>query len=76
MSTQPQENDQNNNEKNKPYITITKGMSGWFAVKMWWNPEMGGFWEPDSTGYGRYEFKQSAIQEAKEWAVNEGLEYQ
>lgn len=56
----------------KPYVTITHGGSGYFAVMMWWNPD--GFWEPWSTGIGRYATKGEAIEEAKEWAEAEGLE--
>lgn len=48
------------------YVTIRKGMSGWFACHIWWNPD--GFWEPYDTGMGRYALKEFAIAEAREWA--------
>lgn len=57
------------------FITVTKGMSGYFAVMFWWNPDMNGFWEPWTTGFGRYESKLEAIQEAIEWAEAEELEF-
>ena len=57
------------------YITTTYGMSGYFAVHVWWNPDMGGFWEPYQTGVGRYSDKKLAIVEAKQWAEAEELEY-
>ena len=60
-------------EDHKPYITVTHGMSGYFAVHVWWNPE--GFWEPWSTGFGRYSDKAQAIAEARQWAEAEEMEY-
>jgi len=63
----------------QPFITVTKGMSGYFAVQMWWNtqdhPDLGGFWEPWDTGMGRYPSQQEAIQEAKEWADAECIRF-
>jgi hypothetical protein len=59
----------------KSYITTTSGMSGHFAVRLWWNTEMGGFWEPYSTGIGRYATREEAESEAKSWAEAEGLEF-
>lgn len=60
---------------NYPHITVTQGMSGWFAVMLWWNPEMGGFPEPYQTGIGRYCTREEAKIEAKEWSEAEGLEF-
>lgn len=62
-------------ESKANYITVTQGMFGYFAVMLWWNPDMGGFWEPWSTGFGRYADKAQAISEAKDWAAAEELEY-
>lgn len=62
--------------KPAPFITVTKGGSGYFAVMMWWAPEHGGFWEPWETGIGRYEEKWKAISEAKVWAEAEEIEFQ
>jgi hypothetical protein len=59
----------------KSFITVTQGMSGYFAVLMWWNPELGGFWEPWQTGCGRYASREQAVAEAKSWARDEELEY-
>ena len=36
----------------QPFVTITHGMSGFFAVLMQWNED--GFYEPWNTGFGRY----------------------
>ena len=58
-----------------PYITTTEGMSGHFAVMLWWNPDMGGFWEPWDTGIGRFATREEAAEEAKQWAEAEELEY-
>lgn len=53
-----------------PVIAITSGMSGFFAVHYWWNPE--GFPEPFESGFGRYpqttQGELDAIAEAKSWA--------
>lgn len=58
-----------------PYITVTHGMSGYFAVMLWWNPDMDGFYEPWDTGMGRYSTSAEAEQEAMEWAEEEDLRY-
>lgn len=58
----------------KNYITTTRGMSGYFAVMFWWDPEPG-FWEPYQVGIGCYETRKGAIEEAKQWAKAENLEY-
>lgn len=55
------------------------GMSGYFAVMMWWNSEEAdipeGFWEPWDTGFGRYNTKLAAEIEAKSWAEAEEVSY-
>lgn len=58
-----------------PYITTTSGGSGFFAVMIWLNPDMGGFEEPWQTGIGRYKSSAQAAIEAREWAAAEELEY-
>jgi hypothetical protein len=63
------------NETEYPYITVTSGMSGYFAVMVWWNPEMGGFEEPWDTGIGRYHDSKQAIQEAKAWAKDQDIDF-
>lgn len=62
-------------QKLDDYITVTSGMSGWFAVHVWWNAEEGGFYEPYQTGLGRYATEQEAEIEAQSWAKTEGLPY-
>lgn len=50
------------------YVTITRGMRGWFAVMMWWNdiePDLRGFWEPWQSGIGSYETPEGANKEAE-----------
>ncbi len=54
-----------------PYITITQGIRGYFAVHMWWNPER--FWEPWQSGFGSYRTPEAAMIEAEIWAKAEGL---
>lgn len=60
-------------EDRSPYITITQGGAGWFAVHMWWHPD--GFWEPYQTGIGRYHTREEAIVEAAMWAAAEEMRY-
>jgi hypothetical protein len=53
------------------WITVTSGMSGWFAVEMWMNdeePKLGAFPEPWDTGLGRYRTEDEARVEAICWA--------
>ena len=57
-----------------PVITTTHGMSGYFAVMYWWNPE--GFPEPWDTGIGRYATVEEARVEAQQWAEAEGIRYE
>jgi hypothetical protein len=60
------------------YVTTTEGMSGHFAVLLWWNDkseQLGGFWEPWNTGAGRYPDQASAEEEAQFMARDEKLLY-
>lgn len=57
------------------YVTVTFGGAGYFAVLMWFNPDLGGFWEPWQTGIGRYGIYDLAVKEAKEWAEAENIKY-
>lgn len=57
------------------FVTVTQGMSGWFAVIYWWNPAMGGFWEPWDKGIGRHELEDDARVEAIGLAAAEGVPY-
>ena len=59
---------------NYPYITVTQGLAGYFAVKIWLNPD-GRFEEPYDTGDGRYALQLDAISEARDWAELEGLRF-
>ena len=57
------------------FVSVTKGMSGHFAVIYWWNPDMGGFFEPWETGFGRYPTEDEAHVEAIAIADMEGIPY-
>jgi hypothetical protein len=63
------------NIKPKNFITTYQSVGGWKAVMYWWNPDMGGFWEPWETGFGAYSTEEKAIEEAQSWAEAEELEY-
>lgn len=53
------------------YVTLTSGISGHFAVQVWFNPE--GFEEPYDTGIGRYATQVEAAEEAVMWADDQDL---
>lgn len=60
------------------YMTVTKGMSGHFAVEMWINneePYLGPFPEPFNTGFGRYLYRMFAEGEAIAMAKEMNLPY-
>lgn len=62
----------------KFFFTTAEGISGYFAVLMWLNEEeldIGPFWEPYDTGFGRYATREEAVEEAKHWAEECGYEY-
>lgn len=58
-----------------PYVTTTKGGAGWFALIVWWNPDMGGFPEPYQTGIGRYTTEAEAAIEGRKWARTEEMPF-
>lgn len=57
------------------YITVYESIGGWKALKLWWNPEYGGFYEPWDTGLGAYHSEAEAEVEARRWAEEEELEF-
>lgn len=60
----------------KPYITITSGISGYFAICVaWYDDENGGMWDIALTGIGRYKEKVDAEREGKEWAEADELQF-
>ena len=61
-------------EEHPQYITVSRGMAGYFAVLLWWNPEHGGFYEPWTTSDFRYRDRADAVKDAREWGEAEGIE--
>lgn len=59
----------------RPFVTITEGMRGFFAVLMCWNQEHGGFWEPWNSSDASFETYDEAIPDAKCWAEAENIEF-
>lgn len=57
-----------------PYVTITRGIRGYFAVVISWNAEAE-IWEPEQSGHGSYATAEAAIPEAKEWAKCEEIAF-
>lgn len=55
-----------------PHITVTQGMSGWFAVMI---TNYDGFPEPECAGMGRYAKQSDAIAEGEQWAEAEELPF-
>lgn len=59
-----------------PYVTVTKGMRGWFAVLVCWSDEGGeGLWEPYATHENSHPSRAGAEEDAKNWALNEEVRY-
>ena len=58
-----------------PFVTIYEPMCGWKCVMYVWNPEMGGFYEPEMTGFFGYATPEEAIAEGKMMAECEGVEF-
>lgn len=56
-----------------PYITVSRGIGGYYSVMIWWNPE--GFEEPYQTGIGRFKTSDMAIVDGKFWARAEGIPF-
>lgn len=56
-------------------ITVSFGGAGFFAVLLSWNDEYS-FYEPYTTGFGRYETGDAANAEAKTWAEAEGTKFE
>jgi hypothetical protein len=56
------------------YITVTQSIGGWFAVLVS-KTEGDSFWELEQTGNGRYQTKNEAEVEAREWALAVGYEF-
>ena len=57
----------------RPFVTVTHGLRGHFAVLMYYD-EAGGYWEPWQSGIGSYKDRDGAAREAREWAEAEELE--
>lgn len=59
-------------EDRAPFVTVTFGMRGYFAVLMTWDED--GFWGPWQTGIGSYRTADEAFREAQDWARADGIE--
>ena len=57
------------------FITVYQTWGGWNSVMMWWNAELGGYWEPWQTGMGPYDTREEAVRDGKSWAIEEKLEF-
>lgn len=60
--------------KNAPYITVSSGLRGFYAVLVVWE-EQGGYEEPYMTGPGSYATEKEAVPEAVAWARDEGIAF-
>lgn len=61
-------------DAHKPYVTVTNGLRGFFAVLVCWNEEMDGY-EPWNTSDASYAAREGAEEDAKAWAEAENVEY-
>lgn len=57
------------------YVDVTQGMRGFFAVMLWWNPEMGGFWEPWESSSLSFASRERAEVDGRRWAGEAGVPY-
>lgn len=57
------------------WISVYRPISGWKAICYWWNPDMGGFWEPWQTGDSAWKTQLAAVIDAKTWAEADDLPY-
>ena len=57
----------------KPFVTVTHGIRGWFAVLMVWGDEC---YEPWNSGIDSYKTREGAVIDARSWAEAEGVELQ
>lgn len=64
-----------NDHKSTGFISIYKPIAGWKAIQYWWNPDMGGFWEPYQTGMCAWNTQTEAELDAKLWAEAEEIPY-
>lgn len=58
------------------FLTVQLLGSGYAAVEMWINNEeadLGPFPEPYNTGFGRYDNKEDAYREMRDWAESDGI---
>lgn len=59
-----------------PYVTVTYGLRGFYAVLLTWQADdCGGFYEPFQTGLGSFTKESHAIPEALAWARDEGIPF-
>jgi len=65
-------------DEHTPYITVTQGLRGYFAVMVWWNAEeddCAPFWEPWQSSPCSFNKREQAVEDAKFWAEAEGIAY-
>jgi hypothetical protein len=61
--------------KKAPYVTVSRGLRGFYAVLVVWEEE-GGFFEPFMTGNGSYATEKEAVPEAVAWARDERISFE
>lgn len=61
--------------KSTGFVSIYKPIAGWKAIHMWWNPEMGGFWEPYETSPFAFNTEQKAYEFSQQWAEELEIPY-
>ena len=61
------------NDMHKPYVTVTHGIRGYFAVMLVWNEA--GFYEPWNSSPVTCATRAAAVTDGKFWADSEGVEF-
>ena len=59
----------------RKWVDVTEGMRSWFAVMMWWNPDLGGFWEPWDTSPLSFATREGAESDGQSWSRDEGVPF-
>ncbi len=57
-----------------PYVTVTHGVRGYFAVLLTWEEDCK-MYTPWNSGFGSYSSVDAAVPEAKDWAIAEGISF-
>jgi len=61
-------------EPRSAFVTVSFGARGWFAVLMWWNPDLDGSWEPWEAHPDFFSTEADVVPIARAWAQSQGVD--